>query len=79
MPPTPETTVQEGIDDQTYCDIAPVSAQHRVDLDRDFLREGATLLNSLLMDLETREKIGAKGYERREGRQTHYNGYRGRG
>jgi len=50
-----------------------------VDLDRDFLREGVTLLTRLLMELEMSEQIGAERYERREGRQTHRNGYRRRG
>ncbi len=49
-----------------------------VDLDRDFLREGVTLVTRLLMDLEISEQIGAERYERREGRQTHRNGYRRR-
>ncbi len=49
-----------------------------IDLDGDFLREGARLLAQWAMDWEVREKVGAARYERTPQRTNYRNGYRGR-
>lgn len=47
-----------------------------IDLDGDFLREGARLLAQWAMDWEVRQKVGAGRYERSPSRTNHRNGYR---
>ena len=48
------------------------------DDDGDFLREAAALVMRLAMDAEISRQIGARRYERSEGREGHRNGYRDR-
>lgn len=49
-----------------------------IDLDGDFLKEGARLLAQLAVELEAEQVIGASRYERSDGRKTYRNGYRDR-
>ena len=49
-----------------------------LDLDGDFLSQGAQLLAQLAIELEAEEVIGAGRYERSNGRKTYRNGHRER-
>ena len=49
-----------------------------VDLEGDFLREGAQLVAQLAIELEAEEIIGAGRYERSPKRKNHRNGHRER-
>ena len=49
-----------------------------LDLDGDFLSQGAQLLAQLAIELEAEEVIGASRYERSNGRKTYRNGHRER-
>jgi putative transposase len=46
--------------------------------DADFLRQSIKMLSQMLMELEVEQQIGAAKHERKKGRSTYRNGYRGR-
>lgn len=52
--------------------------KYELEIDGDFLREGAQIMMQMLIELEAGQKIGAGHYERTAERLTHRNGYRTR-